>query len=110
MNKEVPPRAEAASQDHRDLAALRQEKTRQLLMAALAEESPLRANLQAGAASLLETSQILDGAIKEALREAPKVLRKFVEIESPFNAQLRCIKLANNLIDLDHRIEKSHNR
>ena len=93
--------------DDQDLVALRTQRIRDLSVAALQEESPLRANLLAEAASLMATGQFLDQAIKRSLANSSDVLKQFEKVGPVADAHLRYTKLSSRLIELDQRLAKS---
>ena len=108
MNKDVHATSKNEPQDDQDLVALRARRMQDFAVSALQEESPLRANLLAEAASLMATGQILDQAIKRSLVNSPDVLKQFERVGPVADAQLRYTKLSSRLIELDLRLAKSH--
>ena len=103
MDTDVPATAEVGPQDAQDLVALRARRIRDLAAAALRDGNPLRANLLAEAASLMETGQLLDQAIKQSLADSPDVLKQFAKIAAVADAHLRYTKLWSRLVEIDQR-------
>ena len=96
--------------DNQDLVALRTERIREFLVSALQEESPLRANLLAEAAGMMEMTMMLDQAIKQSLSDSPDVLKQFEKVAPVADAHLRYAKLSTRLIELEQQLSRSRKR
>ena len=107
MNTDVHATSKTEPQDDQDLVALRGRRIQDLAVSALQEESPLRANLLAEAASLMATGQLLDQAIKRSLANSSDVLKQFERVGPVADAQMRYTKLWRGLIELDQRVPNS---
>jgi hypothetical protein len=107
MSMDVHTTPEVESQGDQDLVALRSRRIQDLSAAALQEESPLRANLRAEAASLMATGQLLDQAVKQSLASSPDVLKQFERVGPAADAHLRYTKLSSRLIELEQRVYRS---
>ena len=107
MNTDVHATPKSEPRDDQDLVALRARRIQDLTVSALQEESPLRANLLAEAASLIATGQLLDQAIKRSLANSSDVLKQFERVGPVADAQLRYTKLSSRLIELDLRLANS---
>ncbi|MHC4399375.1 MAG: hypothetical protein ACYTG0_06830 [Planctomycetota bacterium] len=107
MSTDVHTTPEVESQGDQDLVALRTRRIQDLSTAALQEESPLRANLLAEAASLMAMGQLLDQAIKRSLANASDVLKQFERVGPAADAHLRYTRLSSRLIELEQRVARS---
>jgi hypothetical protein len=107
MDTDVRTTPKVEPQGDQDLVALRSRRIQDLSAAALQEESPLRANLRAEAATLMAMGQLLDQAIKQSLASSPDVLKQFEKIGPAADAHLRYTRLWSRLIELDQRLTRS---
>ena len=105
MTTDVETERKVGSQGDQDLVARRIRRQEDLSAAALQEESPLRANLLAEAASAMATGHLLDRAIKEALGNAPDVLERFEQVAPAADVHLRYVRLSTRLIELYMRLD-----